>query len=590
MFLGGTFLSLKAQTVPEDSVVHRNVTVEREYRPVIQDAGKINSLPYFIEPKVVKMNPNYTTDFSKPLNVDQNIHYLSSAELTYNKKKNKEGFARLGIGTGFNSLADFAFPLFKKPDMKLDFILSHYGLFNSKAHSTTQAGLAFDKKFRTLDFYAGISGSHEWFKYYGDFFNGSNMALDLTDEASLLQSYPPNYMDGGYASSMQYLINDPSLFSVDELLHMPAHNTIWRMNAYAGIASSPTTDNLRYSVDVGYNLFNARLGMTEQQLDLKAVFDTELFDNRFGVIVGSQNQFYSTKNDELTDVLKNYYVFSLNPYYSIERENWDLRLGVKSSFSFAHGRGFSPSPDVYFEWRAVPRFLSVYAGVTGDYQINTLNRMYAENCFLNPDVSVDDTYTPVDFYAGVKLKPVTGLLLDAYIQYKIINNQYFYVNKECELTGSLSLPYGSMVYTNRFDVVYSNATQLRVGGRISYNYHNKFNVQFSAAYNNWNVADFNYAWHKPAFEADFSTNVRITPELNVYGNVYLAGKRYAKIGDVVVAPMDAKVDINLGASYAVREWLSAFLRVNNLINSKYEQWHGYEAQGFNVMGGVSFNF
>lgn len=582
LFTFGAVVSL-AQ-VKEDSIINRNITIEREYRPVIQDAGKINSLPFFIEPKVAKTTPEYTTNFSKPLNVDHNIHYLSSAELVYKKPKSKDGFARVGIGTGFNSLADLAVPLVKKSDMKLDFRLNHYGLFNSKAHSTTQAALAFDKKFKAVDFYAGISGRHEYFKYYGHNFNYKDSIINFVDLAA------DNAWDG-YTFKPTYNLQNQT--NINALAGLPEKNNLWRLNVNTGIQTSPATDNFRYGVHLNYDLFNAQNGITEQTIDLAANFDAELFSNRIGVNINSQNLLYSTSNNELEAALQNYYVLSLNPYYSFEKERWDLRLGLKSSFSFVHGRSFSPSPDIHFEWRAVPKFLAIYAGAVGDYQINSLNNIYLENRFLNPDVLVNDTYIPADFYLGVKIKPATGLLFDAYIDYKFMKDQYFFVNKEYK-EDETNIPPGfttesTNLYTNRFEAIYSDAGRFKVGGRISYNYSNKFNIQFSGAYNHWNVSDFEYAWNKPAWEIDFSTDVRITPKLNVYGNMGFAGKRYALINNTAIE-MKTKVDINLGASYAIKDWLSAFLKINNLVNNKYEQWHGYEVQGFNVMGGAIFNF
>jgi len=44
-----------------DSIVDRNVTVEREYKPIIQDAGKINSLPKTLEPLLKKLRLNTPT-------------------------------------------------------------------------------------------------------------------------------------------------------------------------------------------------------------------------------------------------------------------------------------------------------------------------------------------------------------------------------------------------------------------------------------------------------------------------------------------------------------------------------------------------
>ena len=72
-------LQLAAQTPSKDSVLNRNVTVEREYKPVIQDAGKINSQPKALEPKTGKITPDYS-NFNLPLNVDFNLHTLSASD------------------------------------------------------------------------------------------------------------------------------------------------------------------------------------------------------------------------------------------------------------------------------------------------------------------------------------------------------------------------------------------------------------------------------------------------------------------------------------------------------------------------------
>ena len=69
----------------KDSIVNRNVTVEREYKPVIQDAGKINSMPKVLEPKVEKTQAKYS-DFNLPLTADFNIHTLPAAELEREKR------------------------------------------------------------------------------------------------------------------------------------------------------------------------------------------------------------------------------------------------------------------------------------------------------------------------------------------------------------------------------------------------------------------------------------------------------------------------------------------------------------------------
>jgi len=54
--------------------------------------------------------------------------------------------------------------------------------------------------------------------------------------------------------------------------------------------------------------------------------------------------------------------------------------------------------------------------------------------------------------------------------------------------------------------------------------------------------------------------------------------------------MRPKVDINLGASYLYNNWLTAFAKVNNLINNPYQDFYGYQVQGLNVLVGAAFSF
>jgi hypothetical protein len=561
-------LSLSAETTEQDTVViHRNITIERNYQPIIRAATKINSSPFFIEPRVVRKTTVFNTDFSQPLTVERSIHQLASAELIKIRPKQPEGFARVGAGIGFNTLADFAFPLVKNPNTRLDFILNHYGFHNDKAHSTTQAALLFNQKMRRLDFYAGLSGGHEYFKYYAyDELNGGMMG-------------------GGMGAGFGKNVND----------YLGASNTLWRLNANTGIRNSQTTDELRWGIHLDYNLFNMTDDFDEQAVTVRANISSELGEGRLGIDLTSTNLFYSIKNNNLGYVpspvmeiagahFENRNILAFNPYYSFEREVFDLRLGVNLVAPFGKGNKFRIIPDARFEWRIVPRTLALYAGVGGDYQVNSLNNIYLENIYLNPDVLVDDTYTPFNFFAGTKFSPLSGLLLDAFVNYRTIDNQYFFGNMNA----------------NRFFVLYSQANHFRAGGRISYNYHDRFNAQLGLAYNHWNVEDFTQTY-KPAFEMNFNANVRITTKLNVFTTMNFEGKRYADFGlswdfpdglqhSTPAFQMQPIIDLNLGASYALQNWMSVFVRANNLLNRENQRWYGYNAQGFNVMAGAAFSF
>lgn len=571
-------VGVNAQTVDQ------NVTVEREYKPIIQDAGKIISVPEIIEPNVEKTAAKYT-EFSFPLPVGQNIQTLSAAELEHQRRNNpKDAFVRIGLGNNLNNQLDFALPVLKKTDMRLDLKLNHLATFSKEAHSTTRAALEFNNNYKNSEFYAGVGLGHEYFKYYGEQFDMTGTPKDLT-----------SLKTGIYEELNFVRVNRTAqLFSLNNIVNGADNDVFWRFNAFAGMRSLPATETIRYKAEVQYRLFDSRNGLTENIIHSKANFNTPNGRNRSGIDVEMQNMMYKTDiANTVINVWDAYTVFSMNPYYSIERERWDIRLGVKSSFSFVHGRPFNPSPDVSFEWKAVPEWLAFYAGAGGGYKVNTLDGMFTENRFLFSDLRVQDTYTPVSAYFGVKIKPVYNLLFDAYVNYQRIDNQYFFINKDYaySLLSStlLASPNDSIIYTNKFNVVYSAATLVKVGLRANYNLRNLVNVQLKGAYNGWNVEDIAMAWNKPKFEADLTADWRVTRNLNVTSNVFFESERFAKLGEQSMR-MRPKVDINLGASYSYLNWFTLFGKVNNLTNNRYQEFYGYEVQGMNVLVGASFSF
>lgn len=579
LYLLGT-PSLQAQ----DTILNRNVSVEREYRPVIRNAGKINSVPEVLEPTVEKTPAKYS-DFNLPLNVDYNIHTLPAAEITTEKPTNKEGYARIGLGNYLNTLVDFAYPIINKPDVRLDFSLNHLGTFEAKRmHSTTNATLSFDKIFKTFDFYAGIGGGHEYFKYYGDNFNDSS-SINLNTLAT-------TYGSSIYAEKNRAGVNStPRLFNLNSLSNDPVGDTFWRFNSNIGVHSLPMATDLRYLAEINYTIFNSLNGLTENMIRTKAKFSSPNDKNRIGLDFDLYNMMYKSDKIPSFNFWNTYSVLTLNPYYSIEKKYFNLRLGLKSSFSFVHGKLNNPSADVNAEWKLIPRFLSIYGGINGDYEVNSMDKIFSENPYLYSDIRVNDTYSPYNLFAGIKLKPLYNLLIDAYVDLRQIDNQYFFVNKEYKLANaSLTMPAAdSLIFSNRFNVVYSSASLFKMGVRANYNLRDFLNVEVKGAYNNWNVSTEPYAWNRPKYEAELNTYVRINPNFSVSANAYYEGGRMAKLGDRAV-PMRDKVDINLGVTYSYNKWLTAFAKINNLINNSYQNFYGYDVQGTNVMVGAAFTF
>lgn len=576
-------LGVSAQTVDQ------NVTVEREYKPVIQDAGKITSNPEVLEITVNKKQSVYS-EFNLPLPVEQNLSPLAAAQLMREKRENLGSFIRFGAGNYWNTMVDFALPLIKSTDnTRLDFRLSHFGTFaDSIAFSSTKADLLFDHDFSKSTLYAGIGGGHEYQTYYGKNFDRTGVqVLDLDQLSTAMGS--AKYLE----KNLVRVNRTPQLFNLSDIAALPESDYIWRLNAFVGLKSLPDATGLRYDGQLRYDLFDSNSGLTENQIKTTATFDNQYKKNRVGVDVVLTSLMYSSENALALNFWDSYSVFAVNPYYNIQGDKWKVRLGVKSSFSFVHGRPFNPSPDIYAEVNVLPKWFALYAGITGSYDINSLNSIYAENRYLYSDLRVKDTYTPFNLYVGTKIKPLHNLFIDAYVNYKSINNQYFFVNKEYayDLSSSTSLANSSdsLIFVNRFNVIYSKASLLKIGARLNYDIRNVVNVELRGAYNGWNVSSEEYAWNKPKFELALNTDVKINRNFSVSGSLYHESERFAKLGDKAIR-MSPIFDVNVGAAYSYTRQFTIFAKINNLLNTRYQYYYGYKVQGMNAMVGAAFSF
>lgn len=573
---------LSAQQAKTDSVVNRSVMVERDFQPVIQDAGKIITPPKESEPQVDILTPEYS-DFALPLKISYDIKSLDPEILVHQKNDTKSGYFRFGIGYPANTLADFMYPVLKTENNRLDFALHHLGAFGEKTHSATSATLQYDHLFDNFSIFAGLKGSHDYFNYYGKWFGVQKPFIMSAAAAS--SDY--NSKDVMYNNSF-----DNSVISLYDLSGLPLNETHWRVGGHIGVKSLPQSDGIKYLFDLQYNIFQSvRENTNENDIALKGLFEVPFGDNFLGMNIDMHNMGYSVYNIDKFNFPKTYSVVKINPYYKASSEVGFLKLGLKIGISPNYGQIFTPSPDVQAQWNAIKEYLAIYGGVTGDLQINSMSDMYDKNRYLSSPLRLNDLYTPIDAYAGIKFKPAYNFLFDVFGNYKIITKQYFFVNRKYGLSQHvIGLPSNlDSIYQNRFDVLYANATKSTIGLRADYNYQNRVNVYLKGAYNFWDVDGQQYAWQMPVWDIDFGASAKIMDNINVSTQVFFQDGRYAKIGNNAVA-MTPTLDINLSGSYSYNDWMSFFVKFNNLLNRHYDTYYGYEVQGINAMAGVILSF
>ena len=341
----------------------------------------------------------------------------------------------------------------------------------------------------------------------------------------------------------------------------------------------------KYDLQTNWRLLKTHFDVAENTIFTDLAASYRMQESILSLKFQMYNVFVSTPENGSIDFSKaqnfnNFTVLKFNPYYSFISEVGRLNLGLKASFGINQGKNTAFSPDITGQVRVIDNIWYVYAGVTGDYKVNTLRSLANENIYLSPDARPEDTYIPLDIYLGTKLNIGKSVNTDIHIGYKIINNQYFYVNKS-DSTGM----------KNTFDVVYDkNVGQFNCGAAVNYNFREKVDFSFKIGYNKWSLEKQKEAWMLPAAQIGLGVSYVPTDFLRFNINYDLEAGRKAKLGKDSSVDLKNFNDISLGANYKLMSFLDVFARFNNILNQRSEFWYGYPSQGFNFLLGLTLTF
>lgn len=557
-----------------DTTIKRNIEVVRDYTPVIKEAGKINTMPELKDVNTKKIDVDYkvwTSTYKPKTDIIPSLDYaLASQE---ENKYSREGFLRLGGGNYKSFLGELYTPIYNSDIALFDFYLKHNSSFGNVTlkkdnydvlsndvlskglYNDNKARISFLRSIRIREISAFGEFGYNRFNYYG--LNSDMIAFSEQNK----DKEEPEYKNDDQKNS-----------------HLTAAlNFRFRSKDYI--------EQWKYDLQTNWRLLKTHFNVAENTIFTDVAASYRMQESILSLKFQMYNVFVSTPEDGPIDFsnaqnFKNFTVLKFNPYYSFVSEVGRLNLGLKASFGINQGKNTAFSPDITGQVRVIDNIWYVYAGVTGDYKVNTLRSLANENIYLSPDARPEDTYIPLDIYLGTKLNIGKSVNTDIHVGYKIINNQYFYINKS-DSTGM----------KNTFDVVYDkNVGQFNCGAAVNYNFREKVDFSFKIGYNKWSLEKQAEAWMLPAAQIGLGVSYVPTDFLRFNINYDLEAGRKAKLGKDTTVDLKNFNDISLGANYKLMSFLDVFARFNNILNQRSEVWYGYPSQGFNFLLGLTLTF
>ena len=338
--------------------LRREVTIEKDFTPIVRDASKINTLPEVEAPTVTRQSIQYS-DWTVPAPLEARAVLLPAGGFGDPAGENlKRGYFDFGLGNYWNMVGNAGYRILQSEKDQLGVWLQHRSTCGSVDYNQTLPGYETSRTMRQLEERVVADYRHSFEK------------LDLG-------------IRGGYRydSFNYYGLRFPGVQGIAS----PGQE-INRFFLKSRIASSNPDAQLRYSASLAYYRYGYQRGYL--QGDKGAAENVVAAD--FALVapidpssdIALDGVFDYVGYNRLPSA-SGYGMLSLNPRYSWHNDRVSLSAGVKADISFNNGTIFRFAPDVRFDWTIVPD-LQFYTLLTGGKQLNTWHRVSARTLYFNP--------------------------------------------------------------------------------------------------------------------------------------------------------------------------------------------------------------
>lgn len=392
------------------------------------------------------------------------------------------------------------------------------------------------------------------------------------------------YASGTYENNTLNLhgFNDAGFLSYEEHLFK---RRLGKFDAEVGLTSNNKDDSKwGYDVNLNYQEFSMESMTTvEHKVDFIANLNKYTEWKKYDWFKGVFNLDYKVSylNSGRPSGDHESVFFEVFPSYDFKFKDIDLKVGAKSFYQ-NNTKKFRAMPFVEADFSFVKDVLHIFGRFQNDYQrISYLDYAY-ENPFIASSQQVLNVGTPIDFMAGLKGAFSTKSSFNVGFRFRKFKEMPIYYNLASNAVGDFGVLTDKVVNRQGFGEFIHEGKKLNLISRLEYNLYDVFK---------------NEAYNLPAIFAETRLAYNLQGKIVVGTDLFFYGQQLGLVeydananNKPVTATIDPIFDFNIDVRYNYSKKLGAFLRTNNILNTKHYRWDQYANYGFNVLLGVDFNF
>lgn len=398
-------------------------------------------------------------------------------------------------------------------------------------------------------------------------------------------------------------------------------NSFNHLKAELGIRSNYTTEDKKFKEDVrlNYDFIHTYWKDMEHDLGLRAIM---AYDERFLKISGYQHYEldvdFDYYNNHWSDSIRtgahqsmlvprvdNSFKVEFRPSMNFTVKEYHILLGVGVPVIMANDETKCPVyPIAELQMGLVRGLLSLYVGVDGHSEYNSMRKLLYENPYVKPQLdSLKFTRSQISIYGGIKGNLFKKFNYHISARYSYVKDMaFFMLDTNCLLK-------------NRFDVIYADkGSTLNVCANLSWEAINHLYLNLNANYWGYYFNSIEHPWYKPSWEIgfegkyilrdkfifDINANVGfdrwgIMPitTIDENGNTVISG--YQAVNDIRKSADGEKywkpvLNFGIGFEYLITKQLTAFAAINNIGCQYASTYYNFNNFGINALVGVSYSF
>lgn len=268
------------------------------------------------------------------------------------------------------------------------------------------------------------------------------------------------------------------------------------------------------------------------------------------------------------------YLYQITPSLTYRGETFNLRAGVTPSWNNGEA---ALLPDFFGEVKLEENVFSLQGGWIGSYITNSFRTLSAENPFMEDPIFLNNT-KETQYFGGLKASVGGHFNFNAKAAFIMYKDMPLFINDNFD--------------QRKFLVVNeSHLNNFQIHGDMNYINQDKFSVTAGLDLNAYSgLKDNTRAWGLYPLKLSGSLRYNALEQLLLKADIDMFSGAKALLPGNEVRSMGGGTDLSIGAEFKINKMFSAWLDINNLLNSKYEYWNNYPVYGLQALGGIIVRF